>query len=46
MPYVRGKKVVATDEFGDPLYEDVGSTPRYLGLIEKHMAALRNRNKH
>jgi hypothetical protein len=46
MPYVRGKKVVTTDELGDPIYEDVGPTPRYLSLTEKHMSALRNRNKH
>lgn len=46
MPYVRGKKVVATDEFGDPLYEDVGPTPRYLDLIDKHRASLRSQNKH
>lgn len=37
MPYVRGKKVVATDELGDPMYEDVGPTPRYLRLAEKHL---------
>lgn len=46
MPYVRGKKVVTTDELGDPVYEDVGPTPRYLSLTEKHMSALKNRNKH
>ncbi|AMO68109.1 putative type 1 pili tip component [gamma proteobacterium BDW918] len=42
MPYRQGTKVVATDEQGDPLYEDVGPTPRYLSLTEKHL----NRYKH
>jgi len=32
MPYKQGKKVVSFDELGDPLYEDVGLTPRYLEL--------------
>jgi hypothetical protein len=37
LPYVRGDTVVALDEEGDPLYEDVGPTPRYLDLIGKYM---------
>lgn len=32
MPYVPGPRVVAQDEMGDPLYEDIGPTPRYLAL--------------
>jgi hypothetical protein len=32
MPYKQGSKVVSVDELGDPLYEDVGLTPRYLEL--------------
>lgn len=32
MPYVQGPQVVATDEQGDPIYEDVGQTPEYLRL--------------
>ncbi len=38
LPYVRGKAVVSHDEFGDPLYEDVGPTPRYRTLLQKHLA--------
>jgi hypothetical protein len=38
LPYQRGERVVALDEEGDPLYEDVGPTPRFLGLIEKHLS--------
>lgn len=37
LPYVSGPNIVAMDEEGDPLYEDVGPTPRYLSLIRKHM---------
>lgn len=43
MPYVRGQKVVATDEMGDPMYEDIGPTPRYLSLTEKYLKTYKNR---
>ena len=36
-PYVKGSTVVATDEEGDPLYEDVGPTPRFLALSRRHL---------
>ena len=32
MPYVEGPKVVGRDEMGDPMFEDVGLTPKYLRL--------------
>jgi hypothetical protein len=32
MPYVQGKKVISTDEQGDPVYEDAGLTPRFTEL--------------
>jgi len=32
LPYVKGTKVISTDEQGDPIYEDVGPTPRFLAL--------------
>lgn len=35
MPYKPGDKVVSVDELGDPLYEDVGLTPRYLELRQQ-----------
>ena len=35
MPYVPGKKVISTDEQGDPLYEDAGLTPRFEELTRK-----------
>jgi hypothetical protein len=36
-PYVKGSTVVATDEEGDPLYEDVGPTPRFLALSRRYL---------
>ena len=39
MPYVAGQKVISTDEQGDPVYEDIGPTPRFMEL------ARRNRRK-
>jgi len=39
-PYVKGQHVVATDEEGDPLYEDVGPTPRFLELSRHHLHEL------
>ncbi|WP_460117620.1 pilin assembly protein [Pseudomonas sp. S2_C03] len=39
-PYVKGSTVVATDEEGDPLYEDVGPTPRFLALSRRHLQDL------
>jgi hypothetical protein len=40
MPYVAGQKVIATDEQGDPLYEDVGPTPRFMQLAREHRRTL------
>ncbi len=41
LPYVPGKKVVAEDEFGDPIYEDVGLTPRFEELARKYASMLK-----
>lgn len=40
LPYVKGSQVVATDELGDPLYEDIGPTPRFLALSRKYLHLL------
>jgi hypothetical protein len=40
LPYRPGSKVVAMDEMGDPLYEDIGPTPRFLDLSKKHYATI------
>ncbi|WP_434770919.1 pilin assembly protein [Pseudomonas entomophila] len=39
-PYVKGEHVISTDEEGDPLYEDVGATPRFLALARHHLHRL------
>lgn len=36
MPYVPGERVVSHDEQGDPIYEDVGLTPRFQALVQEH----------
>lgn len=41
LPYIRGDKVVALDEEGDPIYEDIGPTPRYLELSQKKLQEYR-----
>ena len=40
MPYVAGQKVISTDEQGDPVYEDVGPTPRFMELARKNRKQL------
>lgn len=41
LPYVSGNQVAALDEEGDPMYEDIGPTPRYLALTQKHLLRYR-----
>ena len=43
-PYIEGSKIVAEDEMGDPLYEDIGPTPRFVELSQKFMSALKQEN--
>ncbi len=40
MPYIAGRKVISTDEQGDPVYEDTGLTPRFMELARKHRKKL------
>jgi len=40
MPYVAGTRVIARDEQGDPVYEDVGPTPRFMALVRRHRRRL------
>ena len=40
MPYVPGARVISTDEQGDPIYEDVGPTPRFMQLAREHRRGL------
>jgi len=43
MPYVAGRRIISTDEQGDPVYEDVGPTPRFMELARLHRRALEQR---
>ena len=40
LPHVKGNQVVAVDEQGDPLYEDIGPTPRFLALSRRYLQDL------
>jgi hypothetical protein len=35
MPYEPGPKVISRDDHGDPVYEDVGLSPRFVELSRK-----------
>lgn len=39
-PYVKGDKVIEEDDQGDPIFEDVGETPRFKQLAHKHYKRL------
>jgi hypothetical protein len=39
-PYIPGGAVIREDDQGDPVYEDVGLTPKFLALVKKHQKAL------
>jgi hypothetical protein len=43
-PYVQGNRVIAEDDMGDPIYEDIGQTPRFLTLAKKHAGLLAKSN--
>ena len=43
MPYVAGKRVISTDEQGDPVYGDIGLTPRFMELTRAHRRTLEAR---
>lgn len=40
IPYEPGDKVIREDDQGDPIYQDVGLTPRFLDLVKKHRESL------
>ncbi len=40
MPYVPGKHIIAEDDQGDPIYEDLGPTPRFYSLSHEIMRKL------
>ena len=40
LPYVQGDSVTGEDEFGESIYEDIGSTPRFIELTNKYTRIL------
>jgi hypothetical protein len=40
MPYEPGPRIASEDDFGDPVYEDAGPTPRFLELTRKYKERL------
>jgi len=45
MPYVEGSRAISIDEHGDPVYEDVGPTPRFMELTRLHRRTLEARRQ-
>ena len=45
LPYEQGERIIAEDECGDPIYEDVGPTPHFLMLAKQHAARLAEESK-
>ncbi len=35
-PYEQGSNVIAEDELGDPIFEDIGLTPKFIELTNHH----------
>ncbi len=40
IPYEPGPKVISSDDHGDPVYEDVGLTPRFAALTREFQKRL------
>ena len=44
-PYEKGERVIAEDEYHDPIYEDVGPTPDFFHKTKQHMRRLESESK-
>jgi len=45
LPYIQGKQILEHDEMGDPIFEDVGPTPRFLNLSKKYRLLIKQEQK-
>lgn len=45
LPYQQGSQVVARDELGDPIFEDVGPSRRFYELTRAHLQRLQSEQK-
>jgi hypothetical protein len=39
-PYAKGAKIIAEDEYDDPIYEDAGLTPVFFNITKKFLRQL------
>ncbi len=46
MPYEPGPKVISRDDHGDPVYEDIGLTPRFVALTRRFKKTLETQPAH
>jgi len=46
MPYEPGPKVISRDDHGDPVYEDIGLTPRFVELTRRFKKTLETQPAH
>jgi len=44
MPYEPGPKIISRDDQGDPVYEDIGLTPRFVELTRKFKKSLQSKS--
>jgi hypothetical protein len=40
MPYIPGSRIIAEDDYGDPIYEDLGPTPQFYSLSHEILRKL------
>ena len=40
LPYRQGERVISEDDHGDPIYEDIGDTPKFHELSKQHLLRL------
>jgi len=40
MPYIPGQRIIAEDDYGDPIYEDLGPTPQFYSLSHEILRKL------
>lgn len=43
-PYEQGSRQIAVDEYGDPIFEDAGLTPKFIKLAQKYRQSLETEN--
>ena len=44
-PYIAGNKIISKDEMGDPMYEDIGPTPKFMELSKKYLSNFKQQGK-